>query len=957
MRFHQQISGLVRLSGMLAISAITPPVSAAAEADWYDGRWPHEHHDLPPHPDAVFGRLGNGLRYVILPHSKPAGRVHLTLDVQAGSLMEADGESGTAHYLEHMAFNGSRHFPAGALVPFLQSHGMRFGGDANAHTSPMETVYELDLARTAPDDLDQGLLVLRDIAGDLSLDPEEVDKERGVILAEKSARDTEKSRLSQHRRDLMFAGTKFVNDTIGREETIGAIDGAGLRRFYDAWYRPEQMVVVAVGDADPALLRHLIESRFADMPGRGEPPAVEDWGDVHLRGTIARHDKTATSGLALSATALHPRDRRPDTPETQRRQLLGMAAREMMQRRLEAARNRDRLFVGAVYGSQTVFSLFPSVALSVTCTGGREEECIGALATELGSALAFGFSDEEFAAAVAFLRNRFGASLAQSSRRQSKDIAHEIVSALNADQVFQSEEQVRTTLMPMLDHMDKSEAEEVFRADWNSGNRIISSSGDADLGPAPEATVIRLWEKAERHPIPPQALKAEPRFPYLPEPTHPLAVIEDTRRTLSGSALIERRVELSNGMVLRLLPTPFDPGHLSLSLIFGTGLNALSDRDYDIALTTSRILRGSGLGALDRDSVRRLLGARQIKIEEAYSGDAFSILADGATMDQDLLLSAVWTQASDPQPRETERLRLLESLRIGRHDRLNSVDGRMPATIQRFVYGGALRSPELEENAAATVGLDDAASFLDRIRHEGTRTLVVVGDFNPDVLIARAVRLFADIPARVPPRPAVTRPQPVFPAGQSLREDVDGTTDEAVMVLAWRADTEDEPDPRRLAARRLLAAVFKDRLRERVREEMGASYSPSASYHYDPAFGGFGYYMVTIKTVGRLVDRVRSAAAEIAWSLSTAPVSIDAIDRVRATMTANSDSARQQNRYWQRLLEQETARQRPVIEWTAQQMAALKDVGEADLTAAAVPLAEAPAQIVIASKPAKAIEQ
>ncbi|MCF0234286.1 MAG: insulinase family protein, partial [Thermoguttaceae bacterium] len=142
---------------------------------------------------------------------------------------EEESQRGLAHFLEHMAFNGSRNFKPGDLIPFFQRHGMNFGGDTNAHTTLDETVYKLNLAASDKAALAEGLKVLRDMADGLDLSPEEVDKERGVILAEKKARESEAAEAGRKWRRFVFAGHRLANDVIGTEETLAGADARERR--------------------------------------------------------------------------------------------------------------------------------------------------------------------------------------------------------------------------------------------------------------------------------------------------------------------------------------------------------------------------------------------------------------------------------------------------------------------------------------------------------------------------------------------------------------------------------------------------------------------------------------------------------------------------------------------------------------------------------------------------------
>ena len=262
------LSGAAAYAALPAASAaVSAPAShsAAAEFSWYKAAFPWDHSDLKPDPAMTYGVLPNGVRYVILPHQTPKGRVSLYLDVQAGSYFETPEQLGYAHYIEHMAFNGTKHFAPGSLIPFFQKNGMSFGGDTNASTDPVETIYTLDLSSGSSDQLQKGLSILRDYADGQLFIPNEVKEEMGIILSEKRARDSESQQAEDAFRNWFYRGSKFTDATIGKTETIKAANSDNLRPFYDTWYRSDRMVVIAVGDVNPEKTKAEIEAAFGSM--------------------------------------------------------------------------------------------------------------------------------------------------------------------------------------------------------------------------------------------------------------------------------------------------------------------------------------------------------------------------------------------------------------------------------------------------------------------------------------------------------------------------------------------------------------------------------------------------------------------------------------------------------------------------------------------------------------------
>ncbi len=213
--------------------------------------WPHEESDLKPDPAVIFGRLPNGFRYVLMENHEPIDRVNISLNVQAGSMFEENKQEGLAHYLEHMLFCGSTHFKPGELVKYFQDLGMQFGPDANAHTGFYETVYDILLPDGRKESLDKGFLIVEDFAGGALLLDSEVDRERRVILAEKRSRDSASYRTFVSTMKFKFPDSKISKRfPIGVEEVLESMTPVQLKEFYETWYRPENIILVVVGDFD-----------------------------------------------------------------------------------------------------------------------------------------------------------------------------------------------------------------------------------------------------------------------------------------------------------------------------------------------------------------------------------------------------------------------------------------------------------------------------------------------------------------------------------------------------------------------------------------------------------------------------------------------------------------------------------------------------------------------------------
>src|SRR5882672_2148310 len=307
---------------------------------------------IPLDPAITTGRFANGLRYYVRTNKKPEKRAELRLVVNAGSILEDRDQSGLAHFVEHMAFNGTKHFPKQEMVKFLESIGMRFGPSVNAFTSFDETVYMLEVPTDKPEVLDKAFLILEDWAHNVSFDDTEIDKERGVITEEWRLRRGAGARMQDKQFPILFKGSKYAERLpIGDMEVVQSFKHERLKKFYEDWYRPELMAVVAVGDFDKAAVETLIKNHFETIPKSPARKLRPSYKVPEQPGTLyaIASDKEA-SGTSVSVYSKMPA-RDQTTIGAYRQQIVERLFSGMLSTRFsEMAQKPDAPFLGAGAG-------------------------------------------------------------------------------------------------------------------------------------------------------------------------------------------------------------------------------------------------------------------------------------------------------------------------------------------------------------------------------------------------------------------------------------------------------------------------------------------------------------------------------------------------------------------------------------------------------------------------------
>ncbi len=901
------------LPALLLLASVAAKESAPqrqGEEACLSAGWPHKQSDLQPDPALTFGTLDNGLRYVIMINHEPKGRVALHLDIQSGSLHETEEQRGIAHFLEHMMFNGTSHYPPNTLVEYFQSIGMSFGPDTNAHTSYDETVYNLFLPNGDEKTLSEGLQVLADYAGGALLLPKEVDKERGVILAEKRERNSAMRRVFVKNIEQVFAGTLLAQrDMIGTDEVLNKADATLLRQYYERWYRPDNMIVVAVGDADSKLLAALIKKQFSQLKAKSKAqPDCLPFGKVAENGTEAFYQSERDLGYAeVSVSSVWNIKPEIFTKAVALRQRKELLASTMMNNRLESLVNRkDSLLTKADFYTDIIFGKAGYTSLQAKTVADKWQESLKLLNTALRQVMRDGFTADELDRAKKELLSLLKEAVQAAGSRTSTELAESIIDSLNDEEVPLSPQQELELYGPALETATLAEINETFRSLWHE-RRLIKIAGTADLTgkeQKPEEIVLAAHQAAEAAELKPWQPPAQGVFPYLPEPE----TVATVKAHIAYDKIKADRHVFSNGLVLNLKKTDFEPNELRATVVFGKG--ELAEPKPGLALLAQMLVEESGVGSLDQEQLKAALAAYSSSVYFDVEEDSFQLQGEGLKEETELLFQLLSTRLHDPAFRADALKRTRRKIEQLYAQMGAAVEGVMQLKGERFLAGGHSRYglPTMDELQKLT--LADVENWLTPLFRNEQLEISVVGDFDPEQVIKLTGKYFGE------PRTGGQQGKGekiAFPSGQKLTLNVTTASDKAMLSVAW--PTDDFWDISRTRRLSVLASVLDDRLRKQIREDMGAAYSPyvyNQSSTVDPGYGVLRSMMlVEPDKAALLTAKLKQVGAQLAQGTITA----DELERaLEPTLTSIKDMVRT-NRYWLESVLINSARHPQRLDW------------------------------------------
>ena len=878
--------------------------------------WPHELSDLDPDPDLYFGELANGFRFVLMQNRNPEGRVSMHLNVQAGSMHEKDGQEGLAHYLEHMLFNGSEHFAPGELVEYFQSIGMAFGADANAHTGFFETVYDIFLPEGDRESLEKGLLVMRDYAGGALLLEEEVERERNIILAEKRSRDSASYRTFVASLAFELPGAGVARRLpIGTEEVLNNAGREDLKDYYDAWYRPDNMILVAVGDFDISLTADLVERAFAGLQARAPAGPPVTFGAFAHTGVKAFHHLEKEAGsTTVTIEVLSRTDPVHDSASFQQGQFLEDVADRIVQNRLDAKIGRpDVPGTDAAIGSGLFLNHISYAMLSMEGKPKEWEAMLVFLEQTLRAALEHGFTANELDRVKRELVAELDVAVSKKETRESKGLARQLIRALNADRVFRSPEQEREMFGAIIQDLTPAMVHTAFKRSWEPGHRLVMVTGNADLSGAPggaEAAIAEVFNRSRRTAVaPPEESKATV-FPYL----FPEAEAGSVEKRIVLEDLDAVQVVYANGFRLNLKKTDFKDDEVVASLIFGAGRSEEPADLPGLAELSTAVVNESALGRIDRDELEAALAGTNTDVVFNIDASHFSFQGQTISNEIELLFQLMYAHLLDPGFKQDAFMLTRKRFEQQYRELAHTVDGAMTLSGWQFLAGGDSRFglPPFETFSGLT--LDQVRSWVTRALYEEPLELSVVGDFDTAWAIDLAGRYFGSLPPRHSPEGGGREGGPVFPAGKKLTIDVETAIPSAMVLVAF--PTDDMGDIARTRRLAVLADFFSERMRLNIREKLGESYSPFAFNRSSRVYEGYGYLAAMIETDPAKVELVIQEVKKIAADLADNGVTEEEVHRVLEPTFNQIRDMRRRNGYWLRTVLAGSTKDPRQIDWS-----------------------------------------
>ena len=856
---------------------------------------------IPADPSVRTGTLANGMKYYIKQNKEPENRAELRLAVNAGSILEDKDQLGLAHFVEHMAFNGTKHFSKSELVDYLESVGVKFGPHLNAYTSFDETVYMLQLATDDQEIMDKGMLILQDWAQNVTFDHEEIDKERGVVIEEWRMRSGADSRMMEQYMPVLTNNSHYADRIpIGKVDILKNFKYETIKRFYDKWYRPDLMAIIAVGDFDLDKMEAKVKAEFSKVkvkPNAGERPTFDIDDHKDFKASVATDPEAQFTMLQI---AYKHENRTYKTEADYRDLLVEQLASGMVNDRLDELKQSGKvplLFSGTRNGqlfgmrSKSAFSLFALMSPNGVKDGIRK------IMEELERARRHGFIETELERQKTKMLTNMETQFKEKDKTESRRHAGAYVQSYLNERPFPSVEWRFEKYKELLPGIKLEEVNAIIKSWVRNENAVVVLTGAEKEGEEfpSDSEILQMHKDVMAAKIDPykEVVDDRPLMAKMPEPGKVTEVKKQEKLGIT-------EFQLSNGARVILKPTEFKDDEIKFSAFSYGGTSRFSDSDYESAWASSGIVSQSGVGKFKDAVLKKKLADKIVFLRPWISDLQEGMMGQCAPKDLETMLQLVHLYFTEPRQDKDGFNAFKQSMKAFAA-MSNSPEGTFRDSVTCIMSGNHPRRQPLTDARIDKISHQVAyMSYLDRFMDASDFDFVLVGNFDPETVKPLIEKYLGGLPGME--RTEKWKDLGIKgPKGVVHREFKMGTAEKAMVNIAFTGPMEFNSD--NIHEMNSMIAVLRIMLRESMREDKGGVYGVRASAS-PKRYPKEGYRIdISFTCAPDRVDELVETAMKDIKDLSANGASEKNLQKVQETQRRSYETDMKDNDFWVKKIE------------------------------------------------------
>jgi zinc protease len=854
---------------------------------------------IPNDPNVKIGKLANGLTYYIRKNTEPKKRAELYLANRIGSLMENDDQLGLAHFTEHMAFNGTQDFPKNEIINYLQKAGVRFGADLNASTGFDQTVYQLPIPTDSATVFQTGFKILANWAGKISMDAEEIDRERGVIIEEDRQRGKNaQERMTKQLLPVLLKDSRYENRIpIGKVDLLKSFTHEKIKNFYSDWYRPDLQAVIAVGDFDINEVEKLIITNFSDLKNPAKERIREKYDLPDNKEPLVKIITDPEQPYNVALTIFKQRGSITKTTADLKKNMMYNMINAMIAARFQEIMQKGNapfLFAQSTFGPYQggLVSGINAFQTVVAAKSGKE----------LLTAVTAGLAESERAAKYGFVKSELEVAKRNIEAGNEKKFKEKDKTAsLNFVQQYLNNF-LTGGAMPSIDYSyaeTKKNITAITLLEVNAlAKTLITKDNQIIIVQAPEK------DKADL-PVAAQLINALNHSGDNVEPYVDNAVNKPllAQTPTAGKVTAEKKYEdigvtewtLSNGIKVVLKPTDFKNDQIAFNSFSKGGTSVADPNDYQSA-DFSSLIPESGIGDFNPAQLNKLLagntGRAGAYIDELYQG------FNGSASPKDLETAFKMIYASALFPRKDAELfnKNISDYKVTIANKNANPQSAFADTVQAVLSSYNKRSMPTTLADLEKVSLDKSYAFYkDRFADLGEQTFVFVGNFDLNTIKPLVQTYIASLPT-------LNKPQNFIdfganpPAGKVAKTVYKGLEDKASVQLYIHGDFDYTAENNvQLDA---LKAALENKILERLREKESGVYSPNVDLSVSKYPKSHYYFTISFSCATANVEKLIAAAEDELKNISTNGATSEDIIKFKSEETRQMELSLRNNGYW-----------------------------------------------------------